>query len=111
MRMTRSAFVILASVALASVAALRGQDGQLKTADAVLERYKVVLGGVDAIKNVQSETVHGEIEGTGMQGKATFVAYSKPFKSIFKVMRADGTQVTSGFDGAVSWSIDAKGAS
>src|SRR6202142_111121 len=106
MRITRLAFVIFASVA-----ALWSQDGRLKTAGEVLERYKVVLGGVDAIKNVQSETVHGEIEGTGMQGKATFVAYSKPFKSIFNVTRPDGTQVTSGFDGAVAWSIDAKGAS
>jgi outer membrane lipoprotein-sorting protein len=111
MRITKLAFVIFASVALANVASLWAQDGQLKTADAVLERYKVVLGGVDAIKSVQSETVHGEIEGTGLQGKSTFVAYSKPFKSIFKVTRPDGTQVTSGFDGAVSWSIDAKGAS
>ncbi len=106
MRIAKLAFVIFASAV-----ALRAQAGQLKTADEVLERYKVVLGGVEAIKNVQSETVHGEIEGIGLQGKATFVAYSKPFKSLFKLSRPDGSQVTAGFDGTTSWSIDAKGAS
>jgi hypothetical protein len=106
MRITRLAFVIFASVAV-----LRAQVVQLKSTDAVLERYKIVLGGVEAIKNVQSETVHGEVEGTGMQGKATVVSYSKPFKSLFKLTRSDGSQVTAGFDGATSWSVDAKGAS
>ena len=96
---------------VASAVALRAQAGQFKTADEVLERYKVVLGGVDAIKNVQSETVHGEIEGTGLQGKGTFVSYSKPFKSLFKLTRSDGSLVTAGFDGTTSWSVDAKGAS
>src|SRR3984957_18174145 len=106
MRIAKLAFVIFASAV-----ALRAQAGQFKTADEVLERYKVVLGGVEAIKNVQSETVHGEIEGNGLQGKATFVAYSKPFKSLFKLTRPDGSQVTAGFDGTTSWSVDAKGAS
>jgi len=87
------------------------QAGQLKTADAVLEKYKQALGGVDAIRNVQSETAHGEIEGTGIQGKATFVSYSKLFKSLFKVTRPDGTEIISGFDGSVSWNITPKGAS
>ncbi len=101
----------MAFVVVASAVALRAQTGQLKTADEVLERYKVVLGGVEAIKKIQSETVRGEIEGTGLEGKATFVSYGKPFKSLFKLTRPDGSQVTAGFDGATSWSIDAKGAS
>jgi hypothetical protein len=86
------------------------QTGQLKTADAVLERYKEVLGGVEAIKKVQSETVHGEIEGSGMQGKTTFVHYGKPFKSLMKVTRPDGRESTFGFDGQTSWSLTPKGA-
>ena len=106
MRLIRLAIVIFAAVGSVSA-----QEGQLKTADAVLERYKAVLGGVAAIKSVQSETVQGEIEGTGMKGKATFVYYARPFKTITKVAQADGSQVTSGFDGRVSWTIDAKGAS
>jgi hypothetical protein len=110
MRIPTLALAALTAVAMWS-SPLSAQAGQLKTADAVLERYKTALGGVDAIKNVQSETVHGEIEGTGVQGKSTFVSYSKPFKSLFAVTRADGTQVTSGFDGKVSWSIEPKGAS
>src|SRR5271170_3900446 len=110
MRITRLAFVMIATI-VASAVALRAQAGQFKTADEVLERYKVVLGGVDAIKNVQSETVHGEIEGTGLQGKGTFVSYSKQFKSLFKLTRSDGSLVTAGFDGTTSWSVDAKGAS
>ena len=110
MRITRLAFVMIATI-VASAVALRAQAGQFKTADEVLERYKVVLGGVDAIKNVQSETVHGEIESTGLQGKGTFVSYSKPFKSLFKLTRSDGSLVTAGFDGTTSWSVDAKGAS
>ncbi len=87
------------------------QDAQLKTAEAVLERYKSALGGVEAIKGVQSQTVLGEIESTGMQGKSTFVFYGKPFKSVIKVTRPDGSQITAGFDGTTSWTIDSKGAS
>jgi len=87
------------------------QSGRLTSTQAVLERYEEALGGVEAIKKVQSETAHGEIERTGMSGKATFVSYAKPFKSLFKVTRPDGEQVTSGFDGTVSWTITSKGAS
>ena len=46
---------------------------QLKTAEAVLEKYKQALGGVDAIKNVQSETVRGTIENSGGQPASAFV--------------------------------------
>ncbi len=111
MRGISLASVIFAGAALIWPQAIRPQAGQLKTADSVLERYKAALGGVDAIKKVQSETVRGEIEGTGMPGKATFVYYAKPFKTLLKVTRADGSEVVSGFDGSVSWSVDAKGAS
>jgi len=103
--------VKLAIVILASAAAVWPQAAQLKTANAVLDRYKDALGGVDAIANVQSETVRGEIEGTGMPGKATFVYYAKPFKTLMKVTRANGSESVSGFDGGVSWSVDSKGAS
>ena len=87
------------------------QAARLNSADAVLERYKQALGGVDAIKTVQSETTRGEIEGTGLQGKATFVSYAKPFKSLSKVTLTDRSEIDSGFDGAVSWSITPQGAS
>ncbi len=103
-------FVKLAIVIFASVAAVWPQAGQLNTTAAVLDRYKNALGGTDAIAKVQSLTVHGEIEGTGMSGKASFVYYAKPFKTLTKVTRGDGSQVTSGFDGSVSWSIDSRGA-
>lgn len=99
-------------VAFFSVAALgKPQAPPLNTADAVLERYKQALGGVEAIKSVQSETARGEIERSGVKGKATFVSYSKPFKSLFKLTRPDGTEIVSGFDGTVSWSITPQGAS
>src|ERR1700739_3687176 len=100
--------VILVFVGLASAWA---QTGELKTADAVLERYKTALGGTEAIKKVQSLTVHGEAEATGMAGKATFIYYGKPFKTLFKVTRPDGTETTSGFDGTVSWAVTPQGAS
>jgi hypothetical protein len=111
MRLTRLTTLIFASAGLILPHQVSPQAAQLKTADAVLERYKQALGGVEAIAKVQSETVHGEIEGTGMSGKTTFVSYAKPFKQLFKVTRADGSETVSGFDGAVSWSVDAKGAS
>src|SRR5271167_839396 len=82
----------LAIVAFAIVAPLSAQTPQLRTADAVLERYKTALGGAPAIAKVQSMTVHGEAETSGVAGKATFVAYSKPFKSLFKLTRPDGTK-------------------
>jgi len=96
---------------LTAITSIRAQDAQLNTAAAVLDRYKQVLGGVDAIKKVQSETVRGEIEGSGMAGKATFIYYAKPFKTLIKVTRPDGTKILSGFDGSVSWSITPEGAS
>ncbi len=104
-------FVKLAAVIFAGSVLGCAQTGQLKTADQVLERYQQALGGVDKIKKVQSETRHGEIESSGMQGKATFVGYSKPFKSLFKVTRPDGTESVFGFDGKVSWAVTPKGAS
>ena len=84
---------------------------QLKTAQAVLEKYQQALGGADAIQKVQSETRRGEIEATGLKGKATFIFYAKPFKGFRKIALPDGSQITSGFDGAVSWSITPQGAS
>ncbi len=54
----------LAIVIFASVAPVWPQAAPLKTADAVLDRYKQALGGVDAIAKVQSETVRGEIESS-----------------------------------------------
>lgn len=106
MRLIKLAFIFLASVA-----PVWPQAAQLKTADAVLDRYKQALGGADAIAKVQSETVRGQAEGTGMSGKATFVYYAKPFKTLIKATHADGSEFISGFDGKVSWSVNAKGAS
>jgi hypothetical protein len=101
----------LGTILFTGSALVRPQPAQLKTADAVLEKYQHALGGVDAIKSVGSETRHGEVQATGMTGKATFVAYAKPFKSLFKVTRPDGHEVISGFDGRVSWSVTPQGAS
>ncbi len=101
----------LAIVLLAAVSSLCAQDGQLKTGEAVLDRYKQALGGVDAIAKVHSETVHGEIEGAGAPGKMAFVYYAKPFKTLMKVTTPDGKEILQGFDGSVSWSITPQGAS
>jgi hypothetical protein len=90
---------------------IHAQQAQLTTASAVLERYKQVLGGADAIAKVESETVHGEIEGSGMKGRATFTYYAKPFKNLIRVTRPDGAQITAGFDGSTSWTITPQGAS
>jgi len=104
-------FLKLAIIALASVAPAWSQAVQLKTADAVLERYKHVLGGVEAVQKVQSETVRGEIESAGTSEKATFIYYLKPFKSLLRVTRANGSELTVGFDGATSWAVTPEGAS
>jgi hypothetical protein len=100
-----------ALVVLACVAPVWPQARQFTTSDAVLENYKRVLGGADAIAKVQSETVRGEAESTARPGKSTFVYYAKPFKTFSKMTRPDGSEVTAGFDGKISWSIDAHGAS
>lgn len=75
----------------------------------MLERYQRALGGVDAIRKVQSETRRGEATSAG--GRVTFTSYAKPFKSLQKVMLADGRAIVSGFDGSVSWSVTPQGAS
>jgi hypothetical protein len=105
MRLVKSAIIAFASATLA------WPQAQLKTVEAVLEKYKQALGGVDAIRKVQSETRRGEAEGSGMEGKITFVSYSKPFKSLNKVHRPDGREITSGFDGSTSWEVGPDGAS
>ena len=105
---------VLSAVAVALVAtgiSVRAQEAQLKTADAVLERYKRALGGVEAIQKVQSMTVRGEAESSARPGKSTFVYYARPFKSLMKLIRPDGTEITTGFDGNVSWTITPQGAS
>ena len=86
------------------------QAAQPTTSAQVLDRYKQALGGEEAIQKVQSMTLHGEMERTGMAGKATFVYRAKPFKTLFKVTRPDGTETISGFNGNVSWTITSKGA-
>jgi hypothetical protein len=86
------------------------QAARLTTAAQVLDRYTQALGGEQVIANVQSMTVRGEVESNATLGKATFVYYAKPFKSLFKLTRVDGTQITAGFDGKVSWTITSKGA-
>jgi|ERR1700733_4861025 hypothetical protein len=109
-RPTRMRLINLAIVVLAAVPSF-AQTDQLKTAAAVLDRYKHALGGVDAIKKVQSETVRGEIEASDASGKATFTYYAKPFKTLIKVKRPDGAEILSGFDGAVSWTVTPQGVS
>jgi hypothetical protein len=106
MRLLKLAFVVLACAA-----PVLAQNAQLKTTDAVLENYKHALGGADVIAKVQSETVHGMAESSSRPGQSAFVYYARPFKNLYNVTRADGSEVTSGFDGKVSWTIDAKGAS
>ena len=103
--------VKLIAVVAVCITSAWSQSVELKTAADVLDRYKQVLGGVDAIRNVQSRTVRGEIEGTGISGKMTFVYYAKPFKSLFKVTRPNGTEIVQGFDGSISWSLTPQGAS
>ena len=85
-------------------------SAQLTTAEAVLERYKQALGGEKSIAAVQAETVQGDIDGAGMTAKLNFVYTAKPFKTLMKVTRPDGTESSAGFDGSVSWLLDAKGA-
>ena len=107
----RSKFLSVFAVALAATGiSVRAQEAQLNTADAVLERYKKALGGVEAIQKVQSMTVRGEAESSAKPGKSTFVYYARPFKNLFKLTRPDGTEITTGFDGKVSWTITPQGA-
>ena len=97
--------------ACAGAALLWPQAAELKTTQAVLEKYQRALGGADAIRKVQCETRRGEVEGNAIQGKATFVAYTRPFKTLSRVTLPGGAEIVSGFDGSVSWSITPQGAS
>jgi hypothetical protein len=103
--------IMLAMVIAAGFAPCWGHAEHFKTVEAVLDRYKHALGGADAIAGVHSETARGEIHDDGMAGTASFVYFAKPFMTLIKVTRADGTQFSSGFDGVVSWAVDANGAS
>jgi hypothetical protein len=111
MRRMRMRFAKLLAILAASGTLLRPQAAPLKTAEAVLEKYQQALGGVDAIRKVQSETRRGEADMPGPNGKVTFVSYSKPFKFLQKVTLPDGRESQSGFDGTTLWTIDSQGAS
>src|SRR5690349_13037248 len=110
-RLMHMRLIGLATALLVSGSLAWTQGRQLKTVEAILERYQQALGGVHAIKEVQSETVRGDVVATGMQGKATFVYYAKPFKVLRSVTLPNGGEITSGFDGSVSWSVTPQGAS
>ena len=109
-RLSSMQFLKPAAVVFLFTACAWPQAAQLTTAEQVLDRYIQALGGKQAIANVQSMTVQGEVESTSTPGKATFVYYAKPFKTLFKLTRVDGTEITAGFDGQVSWTITRKGA-
>lgn len=109
-RLSGMHFLKCAAAILLFTACAWPQAGQFTTAEQVLDRYKQALGGDHAIAGVQSMTVRGEAESTATTGKATFVFYGKPFKTLFKLTRPDATQITAGFDGKVSWTITPKGA-
>jgi hypothetical protein len=66
--MTRSnaISVLILAIAILSLAPNWTHSAPLKSVDAVLDRYKQALGGADSIAKVQSETVYGEIDGTGI---------------------------------------------
>jgi hypothetical protein len=101
---------LLAMVIIVGTAPVLAHAGQVNSVAAVLDRYQHALGGVKAIAGVQSETMRGEIDGAGMTAKSSFVYRAKPFKTLIKVL-TDGTEVSAGFDGTVSWSVDQHGAS
>jgi hypothetical protein len=95
------------AIVILCAAPVSAQTPQLKTTAEVLDRYQQALGGADAIAKVQSETIRGEIEGTGI----TFVQYAKRFKTLTKVMQPNGKEILQGFDGKVSWTVTPQGAS
>jgi hypothetical protein len=103
-------FAGIAMLACAAGTLVVAQAGQLKTAAAVLERYQHALGGANVIGRIASETRRGDVEATGLEGKATLVAYTKRFKSLRRVRLPDGREIVSGFDGRISWSITPQGA-
>jgi hypothetical protein len=63
-------FTATALVLSASLASIHAQQTPLKTTAEVLDRYQHALGGADAIARVQSQTIRGEVEGSGV----TFVS-------------------------------------
>jgi hypothetical protein len=109
MRLVIGAAWVLAAALYAVPAG--AETPKLKSVEAVLTHYQQALGGVEAIRAVQSETRHAEAESSTTPGKTKLVFYAKPFKQLVKITRPDGREITSGFDGAVSWVISAEGAS
>jgi hypothetical protein len=111
MRANRFVFVFFVCVASAWAQADAGDPkaGELKSASAVLNRYTQALGGVPAIASVQAMTAQGEAETSLRPGKSTFIYYAKPYKSLFKLTRPDGTEISSGFNGKLGWLITPKG--
>lgn len=101
----------MAVLLVATCVSVRAQEVELKTIDAVLGRYNQAVGGVEAIQKVQSMTVRGEAQSSAGPGKSTFVYYARPFKSLIRLTRPDGIEITGGFDGKVSWIITPQGAS
>jgi len=87
-----------------------GQSGDLKSVDAVLDKYVTALGGKEAVRKVTSAVQTGTFEAPEAGLKGTVEAYSKlPNKSLQKIT-IDGIGVIQQiYDGSKGWYDDPAG--
>jgi hypothetical protein len=104
-----AAFVVAAACALP--AAARAQEAPLPPARQVVERWVQAIGGRDAALRVRSvrsrATLRDDASGGTMEAEYLNLA---PDRSLMRLTFADGTVVTSGYNGRVGWEVTPGGA-
>lgn len=104
----RLALLFLASSAICAQSP--SQPAPLPTAQQVLDRFVVAQGGHDAIFRHRSMTVRAKLMIQPGNMNLDQVTYMKDGKALTETTLPDGGRDRAGFDGAVAWDLDPKGA-
>lgn len=96
----------LLAAALLAPAALRAQVAATPSAESLVERYVVALGGRSAIERAPGTWQRGRVEVAAQGIQITFEVYTAPLRlNMASQMPGMGT-IRSGYDGQVAWAMN-----
>src|ERR1700733_8874002 len=88
-------------LACAGATLLWPQAAELKTTQAVLEKYQRALGGADSTSGKSNpRRAMARSKGTASRAKRPSLRDAEPFKTLSKVTLPGGAQIVSGFNGS-----------
>lgn len=75
------------------------------TAQQVMDRYVIALGGRDSVFEHRSMTVRGRFEASEKGPRLDRSAYYKSGKMLYEVTLPNGSRYQEGYDGTVAWQL------